>query len=97
MYALFEFGYLFVALCVFVFLCVVLVNLFLKSYKPQNTLVFIGVILSVFFVNTILAYNSLQNTIREIRTSTQTPETSLPTPQPQTTPDQNPDADLDFF
>ena len=93
MYAFFQFGYFFVALCVFVFLCIILTNLFLKSYKPQNTLVFIGAILALFFVNAILAYNSLQSTLREFR-SNPTPNSSQPTPS---RPVENEAGELNFF
>jgi uncharacterized protein YqhQ len=64
---LFDLSYTFFALCVFVFLCVILTNLFLKSYKPQNTLVFIGGILILFFVNFVLAYSALQTVMVKVR------------------------------
>ena len=95
MYAFFQFGYFFVALCIFVFLCIVLTNLFLKSYKPQNTLVFIGVIMLLFFVNSILAYNSIQDAMRRIRRASEAP-TSIPQNQ-NSRPVENEDGELDFF
>ena len=97
MYAFFQFGYFFVALCIFVFLCIILTNLFLKSYKPQNTLVFIGVIMLVFFVNSILAYNSMQDALRRIRSADDNPTPSSIPQNQNPRPVENEEGELDFF
>ena len=73
---LFNLTYTFFALCIFVFLCVILTNLFLKSYKPQNTLIIIGGILLVFIINFVLAYGSMQSAMVKIRSVNTAPESS---------------------
>ena len=78
MFELFRLAYNFVAICLFVYLIIILINLFLKSFKPQKTLLFIGVILLLFFTNFFLAYSSLSTTIEAIRKYSGSEPTTIP-------------------
>jgi hypothetical protein len=81
--SLIKFGFLFAAVAVFILLCVILSNLFLKSYKPQNTLILISMILIVFIVNVFLAYNSMGKLLYSLRNPT---SNSSSTEKPSITP-----------
>gem|GEM_PF-2949201 len=55
-----SYFYLFLALCGFVTLTLALVNIYTKSYRPRNATIFIVIIVILFVINTVLAFNSLR-------------------------------------
>ncbi|MBC7406209.1 MAG: hypothetical protein H7230_01915 [Candidatus Parcubacteria bacterium] len=69
--------YFFVQICLFLFLSMILYSIFLKSYKPKNSLVIIVILLVVFIFNGLLAtaaVSNLSNTIdRQVKDSTVQP------------------------
>jgi hypothetical protein len=75
LFDLITYLYLFFQIALSVTLGVILLNIYLKSYKPQNSVIIIAVITVIFILNLIIAMgsvNSLVNTIKSETTNTQT-------------------------
>jgi ABC-type iron transport system FetAB permease component len=58
--------FLFLSVCIFVYLTIVLINLFTKSYRPQYVIPFIVVIVVLYLFNTSIAYNSLKKSVQRL-------------------------------
>jgi ABC-type iron transport system FetAB permease component len=58
--------FLFLSLCIFVYLTIVLINLFTKSYRPQYIIPFIVVIVVLYLFNTSIAYNSIRKSVQRL-------------------------------
>jgi TRAP-type C4-dicarboxylate transport system permease small subunit len=65
--------FLFVALCIFVFLSIALINIFGKSYQPSLVIPLIIIVVILFAFNTIAGYSSIRKTFQNISNSTPTP------------------------
>jgi ABC-type iron transport system FetAB permease component len=58
--------FLFLSLCIFVYLTIILINLFTKSYRPQYVIPFIVVIVGLYLFNTSIAYNSIKKSVQRL-------------------------------
>jgi ABC-type iron transport system FetAB permease component len=58
--------FLFLSLCIFVYLTIILINLFTKSYRPQYIIPFIVVIVVLYLFNTSIAYNSIRKSVQRL-------------------------------
>lgn len=58
--------FLFVALCIFVFLSLALINIFSKSYQPTLIIPIIVAVILLFAFNTIAGYGAIRKTFQNI-------------------------------
>jgi len=70
-WSIISYVFLFLALCITFFLGLVLYNLFTKSYKPQNSLLIIGIITILFVLNLVMGFARLQATLTILEKSSQ--------------------------
>jgi uncharacterized protein with PQ loop repeat len=61
-----SFVFLFLSLCVFVYLSIALINMFSKSYQPQYILPFIIVIVILYLFNTVIAYDAIKKSVSKL-------------------------------
>lgn len=72
--------FLFIALCVFVFLCIALINIFNKSYQPKAVAPFVFIIIALFLYNTLAGYGALRKTVQSLNKSINETITPVQTP-----------------
>ncbi|MBC7472599.1 MAG: hypothetical protein H7196_05085 [candidate division SR1 bacterium] len=58
--------FLFVALCIFVFLLLALINIFSKSYQPTLIVPIIIVVIFLFIFNTVTGYGAIRRMFQNI-------------------------------
>jgi glucan phosphoethanolaminetransferase (alkaline phosphatase superfamily) len=71
--------YLFLLICALLVLSLILYNIFLKSYRQKNSILFIFIIIIIFGINSFFAISSVRSTISSIGNQINQP--SLPTQQ----------------
>jgi glucan phosphoethanolaminetransferase (alkaline phosphatase superfamily) len=74
--------FLFLALCVFVFLCLALINIFGKSYQPTLVTPLIAVVVVLCALNTIAGYGAIRKTFQNLSNGVN--DTISPTPSKPT-------------
>jgi TRAP-type C4-dicarboxylate transport system permease small subunit len=73
--------FLFIALCIFVFLSLALINIFGKSYQPTLVVPLIIIIVVLFAFNTVAGYGAIRKTFQNISNSVDNVNTpATPTP-----------------
>jgi beta-lactamase regulating signal transducer with metallopeptidase domain len=75
--------FLFVALCIFVFLSLALINIFGKSYQPTLVVPLIAIVVVLFAINTVAGYGAVRKTFQNISDGVN--ETTSPTPSKPST------------
>jgi TRAP-type C4-dicarboxylate transport system permease small subunit len=77
--------FVFIALCIFVFLVIALANIFSKSYQPRLIIPLIIVVVLLYAYNAVAGFGAIRKTFQNLANSVeQTTSPTTPTPKKNT-------------